>query len=595
MQQFCRVAIDSRVPALDRPFDYAIPDRMVGKVRPGSVVRVLLHGRNMRGFVTDLLDEAAVANARPLRSLVAPEAVFAPPEIELARWMARRYVVPLGHVLHDAVPGRFSAPGSNVAAVPAPASTPAPSWLRGDIGEIVQGRGAACVFPPTLREEIDLAAHVAGVAAAGGGRTLILCPRVEMVEAVTERIAGALVLHGSDRPGERAAAWAAARDGRAHVVVGGRSAILVPLPGLTAVCVLSAHDRSLKAERAPRLHALIVARQRALMAGAAFIASTPAPPVELAADEGIAWIGSERSRVRTEIARPRAGPVTPRLVDVVRWAVEQGTDALVFVGRLGSTLGLRCRDCGWGPTCTRCGSGLARGADAARLVCRVCGSVAPVPATCGSCGGALLERGWGHERVARELEKADVGAPVVRIVRGAVPGLRPHPAVLVGTLAAVHEISDAGSVSVADLDQLLTRPDFRAAERALQTLHELAGSLRAGGRFLIQTREPDHHAVQAFTRQSYRYFLDRELAFRTATGYPPFGVVVRVESGPEDIDALRALMATAGADVVGAVPRRGGVSALVRGPSLEPLLEPLRRFAAEHARARIDVDPVDVI
>ena len=595
MEKFCRVAVDSRVPALDRPFDYAIPDRMIGKVHPGSVVRVVLHGRSMRAFVTELLTDAAVPNPRPLRSLVAPEPVFAPSEIELARWVSRRYVVPLGHVFHDAVPGRFSAPGSDGAVSSPPRRVPAPGWLNGGLDDVVRQRGAVCVFPPTVRDEVDLAVHLAGVTASRDGRTLVICPRVDMVEAVAARIDGALVLHGDDRPSERAAAWAAARDGRAHVLVGGRSAILAPLPGLAAVAVLSAHDRSLKAERAPRMHALVVARQRAAIARAAFVASTPAPPVEVGADDGLVWMGSARSRVRTEIVRPRAGPVTPRLVEVVRWAIERGTDALVFVARRGSTLRLRCQDCGWSPKCGRCGAGLARSDADRSLTCRVCGSRAPVPATCASCGGALVERGWGHERVARALENADIAVPVVRIVRDVVPQTRPHPAVLVGTLAAVHEIDDAGSVSVADLDQLLARPDFRAAERALQTLHELAGSLRPGGRFLVQTREPDHHTVQAFARRSYRYFLDRELAFRKQTGYPPFGVVVRVESAPEDMDDLRALVRPAGAEVVGTLPRRGGVGALVRAASLEPLLDPLRRFAADHARARIDVDPIDVI
>jgi primosomal protein N' (replication factor Y) len=594
VQPFCRVAVDSRVPALDRPFDYAIPDRLIGKVHPGSVVRVVLHGRGMRAFVTELLTDAAVPNPRPLRSLIAPEPVFAPSEIELARWVARRYVVPLGHVLHDAVPGRFSAPGSQGPATPPPRPTPAPAWLNGGLDDVVARRGSVCVFPPTLRDEPDLALHLAGVAASGGGRVLIICPRVEMVEAVAARIDDALVLHGDDRPSERATAWASARDGRAHVLVGGRSAILAPLPELGAVAVLSAHDRSLKAERAPRMHTVFVARQRAEMAGAAFIVSTPAPLVEVAADDALEWMGSARSNVRTEIVRPRSGPVTPRLVEVVRWAIERGTDALVFVARRGNTLRLRCQDCGWTPRCGRCSAGLAKD-DGGRLTCRVCGTRAPVPATCASCGGALVERGWGHERVARTLEDAGIAVPVVRIVRDVVPEARPRPAVLVGTLAAVHEIDDAGSVSVADLDPLLARPDFRAAERALQTLHELAGSLRPGGRFLVQTREPDHHTVQAFARRSYRYFLDRELVFRKQTGYPPFGVVVRVEAAPDDIDDLRTLVRPAGAEVVGTVPRRGGVGALVRAASLEPLLDPLRQFAADHARARIDVDPVDVV
>jgi primosomal protein N' (replication factor Y) len=207
----------------------------------------------------------------------------------------------------------------------------------------------------------------------------------------------------------------------------------------------------------------------------------------------------------------------------------------------------------------------------------------------------LSGRGWGHERVARELERAGIEAPVVRVVRGEVPEDRPHPAVVIGTLAAAHATHDAGCVCVADLDQLLGRPEFRASEYALQVLHELAGVLAPGGRFLVQTREPEHHAVQAFMRNSYRYFFDRELPFRKETGYPPFGGVVRVEIDPASIDDLRKAVRSSGADLIGALPRGRKLNALVRGPDVEKLLDPLKTFVGAHSGARVDVDPIDIL
>jgi primosomal protein N' (replication factor Y) len=282
--------------------------------------------------------------------------------------------------------------------------------------------------------------------------------------------------------------------------------------------------------------------------------------------------------------------MTDRLIDVVRSAIDRGEDALVFAGRRGEALRLRCKDCGWIPTCAKDGTPLAT--RAGELVCRLCGTTSSIPDECASCRGMLSERGWGHERIARELDRADLGAPVVRIVAGEVPAERPRPAVIVGTLAAAHAIGVAGSICVADLDQLLYRPDFRASEVALQTLYELAGVLQPGGRFLVQTREADHAIVQAFVRQSYKFFFDQEIAARKETGYPPFGAVVRVET--DALDDLRAALDGCG-DVIGSLQRRGKPLALVRGPSLEPMLEPLRAFSDAHPRSKIDVDPVDVV
>jgi primosomal protein N' (replication factor Y) (superfamily II helicase) len=589
---YARVALDSPVAALDRPFDYAIPERLDGRIAVGSVVRVVLHGRGMRAFVTDLLDEPAVASPRPLRSLVSEQPLFGAAELELARWAARRYVVPLGLVLHDAVPGRFSAPKEAGDASPLPERTERPQWVTDELDKVLDKRGEAIVFPPSLRDEPEFVAHAAGEAVARASRALVICPRIDTAERIAAVIRGAAVMHSDDKPAERARVWADAREGKVHVLVGGRSALFAPMPDLGLVIVCSAHDRSLKSERAPRIYAPVVARERARRAGASFIVSSPAPPVELASGN---VVSKGRGIVRPETARPRETPITPRLIEVVRSAVDHGTDGLVFAGRRGDVLRLRCPDCGTAPTCPKCGSGLAIDAAKNRLVCRVCTNTTPMPDACAVCGGALAQRGWGHERIARALEKLDI-APVIPIVADDPQRpVRDSPAILVGTLAAAHSVSEVGSVCVADLDQLLMRADFRAGERAIQTLFELASVLVPGGRFLVQTREPEHHAVQAFTRGSFRFFLDRELAFRKETGYPPFGVVVSMQIQAADIAALSETLRPARGAVIGTVPRGATLRALIRAPDLEPLLDPLRAFAAEHSRTKIDVDPVDVL
>lgn len=590
MQRFCRVAIDSAVLALDRPFDYEVPDRLAGRVAVGSVVRVPLHGRRVRAFVTDLLDEPAVTGPRPVSALVSAEPLFGPDEIGLARWVADRYVTSLGLVLHDAVPGRYSAP-TPVSGRPPP-RTGAPAWLQ----SALPASGETVVLPPTARDEVELIRHAVGEA----GRALVVCPRVAVAERIASVVDGAALVHGDQRPSERAAAWAGARSGEVHVVVGGRAALFAPLPGLRLVVVASAHDRSLRSERSPRLHSLVVARRRAEVSGAAFLATSPAPPLELVADDRVLMLSPRvRSPVKAEVARPRGGPATPRLLEVVGSALDRKTDAFVFVGRVGGVLRLRCADCGWYPTCGSCGAGL--GADPAtgdgRLRCRMCSASSVAPDECAACGGALAPRGWGHARVASALERSGLDAPVLRYVRGEVPDVPPGPAVVVGTLAAAHGWPRPfGAVCVADLDQLLARPDFRASEHALQTLHELATVLASGGRFLVQTREPEHHVVQAFTRRSFAYFAERELPRRREAGYPPYGEIVLVEAAETDVDAIAPELRAHGARVTGPVEgRRGAVRVLVRAPATEALLDVLRRFALDHPKSRIEVDPVDVI
>jgi primosomal protein N' (replication factor Y) len=486
--------------------------------------------------------------------------LFAQAEIDLARWVALRYVTTLGTVLHDAVPGRYSAP------VPKPV-TPAtgvrrPPWLtEGGLDE----SEAVCVV--SAGAELELIAF----ASQGEGQTLVVCPRVDIAEALAARVGGSVLIHGEQRPAERAAAWAAAGTGAARVVVGGRAALFAPMPSLVRVVVASAHDPGLRSERTPRLHALVVARERARRAGARFLASSPVPPLDLLG-EGVKVIEPKRSGgVRTELARPRPAPVTDRLIDVVGSATRRGADALVFVARVGGVLRARCEDCGWQSPAT------------------------DAPDVCPRCGGRLSKRGWGHGRVASALERAGVGVPVVKLVRGDELDPPAPPVIVVGTLAAAHTWPrEFGAIAVADADQLLGRQDFRAAERALGTMHELAARLEDGGRFLVQTREPDHHAVQAFVRRSFSFFADRELPLRREAGYPPYGEIALVSTPQGGSRELSDSMRELGARVLGPVEGGGADKLLVRAPRVEPLLGPLRTFVADNKGTRVDIDPVDV-
>ena len=54
-------------------------------------------------------------------------------------------------------------------------------------------------------------------------------------------------------------------------------------------------------------------------------------------------------------------------------------------------------------------------------------------------------------------------------------------------------------VGVVDADVGINLPDFRASERCFQLLSQVAGRAGRGpkgGRVLIQTRVPEHHAVR---------------------------------------------------------------------------------------------------
>jgi len=105
---FARVAVLSpvRLTQSEREptFDYALLDDLAGAVQVGSLVTVPFGPRPLYGIVVDLLEQPAVAETRPVTSLVDPEPVLTPVQIELARWMSRETLAPLHECLLQMLP-----------------------------------------------------------------------------------------------------------------------------------------------------------------------------------------------------------------------------------------------------------------------------------------------------------------------------------------------------------------------------------------------------------------------------------------------------------------------------------------------------------
>jgi primosomal protein N' (replication factor Y) len=165
-------------------------------------------------------------------------------------------------------------------------------------------------------------------------------------------------------------------------------------------------------------------------------------------------------------------------------------------------------------------------------------------------------------------------------------------------------------VGVLDADSLLRRPDFRGAENTYQALAAMsawAGPASLGGRLVVQTAEPGHHAIQAVVRADYGFWVERELEERRELAYPPFSELIRATSfGPRKqglIERAAGVAREAGARVLGPVDVRSvigagqldeGLEILVKATDAEPVALALRGILASvpaGSRLRVDVDP----
>lgn len=94
---FARIAVN--VPTLSGVFDYAVPAEMSAKVLPGCLVTVPFNQQTVQGVVTALPPEPAVANPRPLSTLLDPQPVLTPQQLALAFHLAENTLSPLAAII----------------------------------------------------------------------------------------------------------------------------------------------------------------------------------------------------------------------------------------------------------------------------------------------------------------------------------------------------------------------------------------------------------------------------------------------------------------------------------------------------------------
>jgi len=125
--------------------------------------------------------------------------------------------------------------------------------------------------------------------------------------------------------------------------------------------------------------------------------------------------------------------------------------------------------------------------------------------------------------------------------------------VLIGTqmLTKGIDLAQVTLVGVVSADGLLFHSDYRASERAFQTLTQVAGRAGRGddpGKVIVQTYSPEHPVIEAVQTHNYLAFISKELEQRQELDYPPYGHLILLKFTGIDGEKVRET-ATAIADV----------------------------------------------
>lgn len=415
---------------------------------------------------------------------------------------------------------------------------------------------------------------------ARGGAVLVLCPEIGLTPQLLERFAqrfatGIAALHSGLTDGERAKAWHAAATGQARIVIGTRSAVFTPIPGLELVIVDEEHDSSYKQQDGGfRYSARDLALVRGQMQRVPVVLGSATPSFEslqnVKQGKLVHLLLPERAGSaeppRLVLVDMRAHAVHKGLAAPVRMAMRRHLDAgaqvLLYLNRRGYAPTLLCQGCGWIAPCHSCDARMTVHMKSHRLACHHCGAEEPMPERCLRCGHEVHPLGHGTERVEETLAAEFPDHPVERFDRdvlraqreltGAIDRVHSGSArILVGTqmLTKGHHFPDVTLVVVLNADQSLFSTDFRAAERLAQTIVQVAGRAgRAGrpGEVLIQSQYPDHPLLTTLLADGYAGFAATALAEREQAHWPPFARLAVLRASDTAADGAMRFLAAAG-------------------------------------------------
>lgn len=401
---------------------------------------------------------------------------------------------------------------------------------------------------------------------AQGQQVLILVPEIGLTPQTLSRFQQRFeceiaLLHSELNDSERHNAWLKARKGIAPIILGTRSAVLVPTPNLGLIILDEEHDASYKQQDGLRYNARDVAIKRASVESCKIILGSATPSLESLNNALQGRFVHIKMQQRTQ----KHAPPTPQLLDIkhqplqaglaygvveaIEHHVKQGNQALIFLNRRGFSPALICHECGWVCQCTRCERHFTYHKALSQVVCHHCGEINKPPAQCAECGSTqIIDWGIGTEQLADWLTERFSDAKPIRIDRDSVRRKgelenklkaieNGEHQIMIGTqmLAKGHHFPNLTLTVIVNVDSALYSSDFRAVEKMSQLLVQVSG--RAGraekrGQVILQTHFPEHEYLQTLIYKGYPALQKKLLAERHQMQLPPYyyWAILRVES-----------------------------------------------------------------
>ena len=538
------------------------------QIIPGTRVAVKFGRTNKLGIVIEVISKTDI-KTKPINMVLDDLPIFSKTELKIFRWASNYYLHPIGEVISSFLPTNLRQT-KNTFEAETIASNREIIEQNSEFETILNSEQIKAVkflnelegFLPTLLHGVT-----------GSGKTevyirciyeqllnnksvLVLAPEIALTPQLESRVRNQFgdlvgVYHSKMTPSARYKAWKKFRCGEIKVIIGTRSAVMMPAPKLGLIIVDEEHDASYKQQEGFKFSARDIAIKRAQIIKIPIILGSATPSLrtlKLVEERKFKTV-SLTKRV-TQKSPPKfsildinevklVSGLAPQAIEAISQTLKQKKQAMIFINRRGFAPQFICSYCDWKAMCNSCDSSLVFHHQAARLICHRCDSAFGVPTHCPSCSKAQLSLlGTGTEQLEETLKALFPKTSIHRMDRdsttkaGSLETIlseikNSDTGILIGTQMLIkgHDFPNLELVVTVDVDQGITSLNSSAVEEMGQQLIQVAG--RAGrsdgnATVLVQSRYVNDQNLLQLKSGNYLNFAKSLMEQRQATNQPPY-------------------------------------------------------------------------
>ncbi len=407
-------------------------------------------------------------------------------------------------------------------------------------------------------------------------------------------------------------------ENKIDVIAGARSALFTPLEDVGLIIVDEEHDDSYKSMMKPRYHARDMAVYMGSKLKAKVVLASATPSLGSYHKYEVVRLSKPFIETQKNYYFVEGTSLTNAMVKKIDENFKAGEQSLLFVPTRGNFKYLYCKKCGVTHLCPYCSVGMALHRKARHLKCHYCNYTEAIKTVCTHCGHEpLSSERMGTQEVKEMVEHGIPDMVVEQFDRDSITTAtklkkalsrfeNKESHLLLGTqmLSKGHDYANITLSVILGMDYMLGLGDYRARERAMSLLIQIAGrSGRAkSADVIVQSANADFFNMYI---NDYEEFLKDEMFF-VEDMYPPFVSLARIlishvkeeKASKTTLDTVTKLKAFEGVEIVGhgkapieRIANKFRFNILLRCEKRSVLLKALH--AINNPLIEIDMDPVE--